>query len=613
MADADLISVGERVARLLSEGAAAEAASDSKRLSRVRDDAWQIQMELFPLVVEENLTAELLRATILFAQVARVSLYLQSASENWLYALASCSMLNIASANIIAGYRSNMFAEPEMALLAVLQDISRDVASAVAYISHRSGNPAEALLSLENATSVTMAIRMKRAAVRVVERRMASGLTSTSDMMQYIRSINGLPDGISPRQYVNDALKHPENIVSKGSTYDLEKPVFSPLTVGDRGDPLEQFFLTAPNSHSIRAARSSGRALVYVVPGYRTNPGVAIRVGSGATKASSVESILLPSLRSAELKFRLEKVRAAFHQPSVRKRLAEVGEMLNWTGSSVWGPISTEWQDLLTAPLAVVPIGIAGLLPIYTATVHESPVCTLWNITVTPSARALHFSAIQQPPALVDAFIAADPWHGNDSIPYASQEAARIAAIYNTSPVIYGSVMRTGVRPDEPRRLRSLRGSAPRSTTGIRHDTITRLRSASMIHLACHGKMEDNNPCLFLDSQAVSLSQLVDTEESQLAAHPLVVLSACELGGFSASDFSAEQFGFPAGLIAMGARSVVGALWSVPDQPTAEFMEDFHRHLQKFPSNEALPLAIMDAQRRQVSALTWGSFVHFGV
>jgi CHAT domain-containing protein len=134
-----------------------------------------------------------------------------------------------------------------------------------------------------------------------------------------------------------------------------------------------------------------------------------------------------------------------------------------------------------------------------------------------------------------------------------------------------------------------------------------------MIHLACHGKMEDNNPCLFLDSQAVSLSQLVDTEESQLAAHPLVVLSACELGGFSASDFSAEQFGFPAGLIAMGARSVVGALWPVPDQPTAEFMEDFHRHLQKFPSNEALPLAIMDAQRRQVSALTWGSFVHFGV
>ena len=125
--------------------------------------------------------------------------------------------------------------------------------------------------------------------------------------------------------------------------------------------------------------------------------------------------------------------------------------------------------------------------------------------------------------------------------------------------------------------------------------------------------MEDNNPSLFLDRQAVSLSQLVDTEEGQLAAHPLVVLSACELGSFSASDFSTEQFGFPAGLIAMGARSVVGALWPVPDEPTAEFMEDFHRHLRKFPSNEALPLAIIGAQRRQVSALTWGSFVHFGV
>ena len=139
-----------------------------------------------------------------------------------------------------------MFTAPEMALLAVLQDISRDVASAVAYLFHRSGNPAEALLSLENATSVTMGIRMKRAAVRVVERRMASGLTGTSNMMQYIRSVNGLPDGVSPRQYVNDALKHPENIGGKGSDYNLEKP--SPLTVGDDGDPLEQFFLTAPRS-----------------------------------------------------------------------------------------------------------------------------------------------------------------------------------------------------------------------------------------------------------------------------------------------------------------------------------------------------------------------------
>ena len=68
---------------------------------------------------------------------------------------------------------------------------------------------------------------------------------------------------------------------------------------------------------------------------------------------------------------------------------------------------------------------------------------------MTPFARALHLCAIQQPPALVDAFVAADPWHGDDSIPYASQEAARIAAIYNTSPVIYGSAMRTRIRPDE--------------------------------------------------------------------------------------------------------------------------------------------------------------------
>ena len=458
---------------------------------------------------------------------------------------------------------------------------------------------------------------MKRAAVSVVERRMASGLTSTSDMMQYIRNINNFPDGTSLRQYVDDRLKHPENIVGEDKAYDFrslpDKPLFSPPAASDRGDALERFFLTGPDSHCVRAAHFSGRALVYVVPGHGINPGVAIRVSPGDSKANSVESIWLPKLGSSELNLELKKVRDAFRQPSARKRLDEVREVLDWTGANVWGPILTEWQDLQAGPLAVVPVGTAGLLPIYSATVHESPACTLWNITVTPSARALHFSAIQERPALADAFVAADPWYGDDSIPYASKEAARIAAIYNTSPVIYGPAMRTGEWPDEPRKLRTLRGSASRSTTGIGHDIAARLRTASIIHLACHGKVEDDGPYLFLGGQAIPLSQLVDAEESRLSEHPLVVLSACELGGFGANDFSTEQFGFPAGLIAMGARSVVGALWPVPDEPTAEFMEDFHRHLQRFPSNEALPLAIADAQHRQISALTWGSFVHFGV
>ena len=156
MTGTNLNSISESVVQLLREGKESHAANDSKRLSRVRDDLWQIQMELFPLVAEEDLTAEGLRAAILLAQVARVSLRLQSASENWLYALLSCSMLNIAAAHIIGGYHRRMFTAPDMALLAVVRDISREVASGAAYASHRSGNPAAALMSLEIATSVTM-------------------------------------------------------------------------------------------------------------------------------------------------------------------------------------------------------------------------------------------------------------------------------------------------------------------------------------------------------------------------------------------------------------------------------------------------------------------------
>ena len=617
MAETDLDSIGERIARLFNSGKVALAEKDVKRLNRVRDDVWQIQMELFPFVVEEDLTAEGLRAAILLAQVARVSLNLQSASENWLYALSSCAKLIVASAHILSGYHNNMFTTPEIALLAVVRDISREVAAGAAYVAHQSGNPAAAIMSLEAVTSVTMGIRMKRAAVKVVEQRMASGLTTAQDMMYYHRSINDVPDGVGLRQYVNDNLAHPENILSMGKAFDFrslsDKPLFSPRVDSGSSDALQQFFLTSPEAHCVRAIRSSGRALVYVVPGYGINPGVAIRVSANGPQTCSVDSIWLPKLRNNELSFELEKVRDALRQPGSGKSLDEVCAILGWTGANVWGPISTEWPDLRATALAVVPIGIAGLLPIYSATVHGSPVCTVWDITVAPSARALHFSAIQEPPTLADTFVAADSWYGDYCIPHASTEAARIAAIHNTSPVVYGAAMQSGAGPDEPRKLRAFRGHAPQSTNGIHRDIAKRLRTASIIHLACHGKMEEDGPYLFLGRQAVPLSSLVDTEETQLSGHPLVVLSACELGGFNADDFSNEQFGFPAGLIAMGARSVIGALWPVPDEDTAKFMEDFHHHLKEFPSNKALPQAIADAQRQQISALTWGSFVHFGV
>jgi len=60
-------------------------------------------------------------------------------------------------------------------------------------------------------------------------------------------------------------------------------------------------------------------------------------------------------------------------------------------------------------------------------------------------------------------------------------------------------------------------------------------------------------------------------------------------------------------------RSVVGALWPLPDWPlTVALMRDFHGRLAFLPSVAAPPQAIAEAARRDVSPLAWGPLAHSG-
>ncbi len=139
-----------------------------------------------------------------------------------------------------------------------------------------------------------------------------------------------------------------------------------------------------------------------------------------------------------------------------------------------------------------------------------------------------------------------------------------------------------------------------------------RMRTASVIHLACHGSLGGDTPALLLGGQPLFLHFLLRREQ-EMERSPLVVLSACEVGGFTAKLPPSEQLGFPAGLIALGARSVVGALWPLPDsRRTVALMRDFHERLAFLPSAAALPQAIVAAARQGACPLVWGALAHFG-
>jgi hypothetical protein len=596
-------SLGERVQRLLREGASAQAAEDPRRLTQVRDGLWQLLPEAIARAAADG--GQDLEATGALIDIARPGIVLQLASGNWPQVLAVCNCMNIALANVEAATHRDDTNAP--ALEKMIVQLLHGFPQAAAEAGHRLGDPASALLTVETLTSVVAGMRMRRVAAEEVDRRMRAGDARGADIRAYSERWMRVTRDETRQRTSEDA-------------------VLAQLAAGDREDPLEQFFFTSPHTTAIRAARTAGRALLYLVPSSRSGvPGVAIRVNPSYGSGRLTDSCWVPALEESQLEPQLSRMREAFadadRDPFALDRVAR--DILDWTGAHIWDALATQWPDLLDGPLAVIPIGETALLPLYAATFRGGPACSALDMTLAPSARALYYAAIHQATPRAEAFVAADPWHGGAPLPLVGKEAAEVAAIYHTMAEVFGPAAPRPGGLDRPGRgfpvpLRALSHPEPYDIDPNHADIakstaiFQRMRTASVIHLACHGSLDGDTPALFLDGQPLPLHFLLHRDH-ELEGGPVVVLSACELGGFTAKTTPLEQLGFPAGLMALGARSVVGALWPLPDsRSTIALMRDFHERLTAVPSTAALPQAIASAAQGGVPPLVWGSLAHFG-
>lgn len=89
---------------------------------------------------------------------------------------------------------------------------------------------------------------------------------------------------------------------------------------------------------------------------------------------------------------------------------------------------------------------------------------------------------------------------------------------------------------------------------------------------------------------------------------PLLVLSACS-GLRSLLYEGDEHVGIAVTCLAAGAQTVIGSLWSVPDDVAPDLLFDFYRHLL---ANQDHAVALAWAQRSAlvagVEAALWGGF-----
>ena len=102
-----------------------------------------------------------------------------------------------------------------------------------------------------------------------------------------------------------------------------------------------------------------------------------------------------------------------------------------------------------------------------------------------------------------------------------------------------------------------------------------------------------------------------DVSELNVTAD-MVVLSACDT---ARGKISIEGvLGLARAFLMAGARSVVTALWAIPDDATMMFMEKFYRNLRELRVGDALSATMcqMQAEDSFKYVVQWGSFKVLG-
>jgi tetratricopeptide (TPR) repeat protein len=147
-------------------------------------------------------------------------------------------------------------------------------------------------------------------------------------------------------------------------------------------------------------------------------------------------------------------------------------------------------------------------------------------------------------------------------------------------------------------------GSAACSGQATSADVRQALASAAVVHVAAHGRHEEQSP--FFSSLRMSDGPVFAHELPRPLVAEHVVLSACEVGR---SDLRPgdEPLGLTAALLALGARSVVGAVAPVLDAVAADAMASYHRHLAAGQSAASALAMVVEEEPRAGAFCLYGT------
>ncbi|WP_327025811.1 CHAT domain-containing protein [Micromonospora sp. NBC_01739] len=425
---------------------------------------------------------------------------------------------------------------------------------------------------------------------------------------------------------------------------DLRVRVLHALDLTTHG-PLAQ---VRPDEISSALTESGADALVYLVPAAHPVPGLAVVV----PRVGQVEILELRDLAADDNAPVRRLLRAAFGTdltdsgsraprdagpaggsrdagPIGGHRAPSVGTAIDDLCRWAWRAAMSHLVEYLRPPgsasparVVLVPMGVLGLVPWHaayreTASGRRYAVHDL-IVSYSPSARLLCSAAARPVQPVRSALVVGDPL---GDLPFAGIEAQAIHGRFHPEGRYLGGPT------DDPEHL-----ARPQA---VLEWVRTVGAGSSLLHLACHGRVDPARPA---DSHLVLAGGLLPAREllevSRVAALDLgqVFLAACTTN--LAGGLPDEAFSLSTAFLAAGAQTVFGSLWSVPDVGTSLLMYQVHHflHQQGCAPAEALhraqlwmldphrappegmppELAVHCSRVDNAAPLAWAAFTHLG-
>jgi CHAT domain-containing protein len=249
-------------------------------------------------------------------------------------------------------------------------------------------------------------------------------------------------------------------------------------------------------------------------------------------------------------------------------------------------------QYIKTAEVVIVPHGILHYVPFAALTDGRRYFGDDHAIYFLPSSSILQSIRRRAGPSGSRVLaISQSRADGQPALSYVDKEAAGVAKLYHTQPLLTGRATRA--------------------------EFMKRAPAYNVVHIAAHAELNSNSPLfsrilLSPDSGDNGAIEVREVYGMDLARTNLVVLSACQtqLGEQSKGD---DIVGLNRAFIYAGASSVIASLWTVDDEATSLLMKAFYGHLKHGMSEAAALQAAQAATRKQYPhPYYWAAFVLTG-